>query len=167
MNNSDFKVLIVCTGNTCRSPMAEGILKSILRDRGISNIEISSAGIGAMRGAPATSFAIEAARNWGVNITGHIARQLTRSLIDDADLILAMAPEHVEFILRNQPEAARKTFLIKAFPSPYSSKQERVQDPIGGPLEEYNQTYLELDEILRKIANRIIQLSESLKKDPK
>ncbi len=147
--------------------MAEGILKSILKDRGITNIEVSSAGIGAMSGAPATSFATEAARNWGVDIAGHIARQLTRGLIEKADLILAMAPEHVEFIVRNQPEASGKTFLVKAFPAPYTSSQEMVQDPIGGTLEEYSQTYLELDEILRKIANRIIQLSESLKKDPK
>ena len=52
MNSPDFKILIVCTGNTCRSPMAEGILKSILKDRGITDIEVSSAGVRAVRGAP-------------------------------------------------------------------------------------------------------------------
>jgi protein-tyrosine-phosphatase len=145
--------------------MAEGILKSILRDKGIGNIRVSSAGIGAMNGMPSTPYAIEAARNWGVDISKHKANMLTRSLIEGADLILAMAPEHVETVLRKDPNAAKKTFLLKAFPAPYSSSQEKVQDPIGGTLGEYNQTYLELDEILRRIINRIIELSDSLKKD--
>jgi protein-tyrosine-phosphatase len=144
--------------------MAEGILKSILKEKGIEDIRISSAGIGAMTGMPATPFATEAARNWGVDISNHRARRLTPKLIEEADLILAMAPEHVVEILRKRPDAVRKTFLVKAFPAPYSASQERVQDPIGGSLDDYNQTYLELDEILRKIADRIIQLSESLKK---
>jgi protein-tyrosine-phosphatase len=164
LDKSDFNILIVCTGNTCRSPMAEGILKSILKEKGIDDIHVASAGIGAMVKMPATPFAVEAARNWGVEISGHRAQQLTPKLIEEADLILAMAPEHVEEILRRKPDAVRKTFLIKAFPAPYSSSQERVQDPIGGTLDDYNQTYLELDEILRKIVNGIIQLSESLKK---
>lgn len=144
--------------------MAEGILKSVLKEKGIDDIRVASAGIGAMVKMPATPFAVEAARNWGVDISGHRAQQLTPKLIEEADLILAMAPEHIEEILRKKPDAAGKTFLIKAFPVPYSSSQERVRDPIGGTLDDYNQTYLELDEILRKIVNRIIQLSESLKK---
>jgi protein-tyrosine-phosphatase len=144
--------------------MAEGILKSILAEKGILNVRVTSSGIGAMVGMPATPFAVEAAKNWGVDISGHRARQLTPKMIEEADLILAMAPEHVQDILRKKPDALKKTFLIKAFPAPYSSSQERVQDPIGGTLNDYNQTYLELDEILRKIVNGIIQLSESLKK---
>ncbi len=91
-----------------------------------------------------------------VDITGHLARQLTGNLVERADLILAMAPEHVEAIIRRNSDAFRKTYLIKAFPAPYSATQEKVQDPIGGTLDEYNQTYLELDEILRKIVNSII-----------
>jgi protein-tyrosine-phosphatase len=165
LNNLEFNLLIICTGNTCRSPMAEGILKAILKDRGIKNITVSSAGIGAMNGMPATPYAIEAAKNWGVDISSHRAREITRDMIEKADLILGMAPEHVDAVVRKNPKAAAKTFLIKAFPAPYSPSQEKVQDPIGGTLNEYNQTYLELDEVLRKIVNRIIELSDSLKKD--
>jgi protein-tyrosine-phosphatase len=165
LSNPEYNILIVCTGNTCRSPMAEGILKAILKERGINNIQVSSAGIGAMNGMRATPFAIEAAKNWGVDISNHLASQLTGNLVERADLILAMAPEHVEAIIRRNSDAVRKTFLLKAFPTPYSSSQERVQDPIGGTLDEYNQTYLELDEILRRIVNSIIQFFDSLKKD--
>lgn len=165
MTNPEFNILIICTGNTCRSPMAEGILKSILKERGIEKVHVGSAGIGAMNGMMATPYGIEAARNWNVDISNHRARQLTRDLIDQSDLILAMAPEHVETVLRKAPNAGKKTFMLKAFPTPYSSSQERIQDPIGGTLGDYNQTFLELDEILRRIVNRIIELSGSLKKD--
>lgn len=165
MSVSKYHVLIVCTGNTCRSPMAEGTLKSIFTEKGVNDIEVSSAGIGAMSGFPATPFAIEAARHWGVDISRHRARMLDRSMIGSADLILAMAPEHVETILHKEPSAASRTFLIKSFPERYSLSQEGVDDPIGGTLEDYNQTYLELDEVLRRIEGKIIELSKTLKKD--
>jgi protein-tyrosine-phosphatase len=146
--------------------MAEGILKSLLSQRGINDIHVSSAGIGALSGMPATPFAIEAARHWNVDISGHRARQLTRQIVEDSDLILAMSQEHVETVLQKSETAAARTFLIKAFPAAYSSSQQAVQDPIGGYLENYNQTYLELDEIIRKIEGKVIEMAGSLKRDP-
>jgi len=145
--------------------MAVGILRALLKEKGVENIEVTSAGTGALDGYPATLFAIEAAKYWGVDISQHRARQIDRSIIESADLILAMSPEHVEAILRKEPSAAPKTYLIKAFPVRYSPSQERVEDPIGGMLEDYNKTYLELDEILRKIEGKIIGLPNSLKQD--
>jgi protein-tyrosine-phosphatase len=145
--------------------MAEGILKALLNERGIDHIQVSSAGIGALSGMPATPFAIEAAKHWDVDISGHRARQLTKKMIDDADLILAMSHEHVDSILRKDPDALKKTYLFKGFPQGFSPKQEGVRDPIGGALGDYNQTYLELDEALRRIENKIIEMSASFKKD--
>jgi protein-tyrosine-phosphatase len=143
--------------------MAEGILKALLSEKGIEHIHVSSAGIGALSGMPATPFAIEAARHWHIDISYHRARQLTRQMINTADLILAMSRAHVDYILEKEPDAGIKTYLIRAFPTPYTQYQEEVKDPIGGTMEEYNQTYLELDEILRKIESRIIEISGSFK----
>jgi protein-tyrosine-phosphatase len=159
-NNQRFRLLIVCTGNTCRSPMAEGIAKKIAQEKVLSNFDISSAGIGTADGYPATDHAIEAAKHWDIDISGHRSTALSKRLVSEADLILAMAPEHAERILSIDRNLNDITFLMKGFPTPYNSGQARVDDPIGGSLEQYNQTFLELDEILRKIFPKIIEMSE-------
>jgi protein-tyrosine-phosphatase len=166
LNQQTINILIVCTGNTCRSPMAAGILKSLLKDKGLDNIKVSSAGVGAHNGMPATPFAIEAAKLWGVDISGHTSRLLTPGFLHDSDLVLVMSLEHYYAIRRKAPEAISKTFLLKGFPDPFKPSQDGVHDPIGGSLDDYNQTYMELDEILRRIENQIIQWLESNKKNP-
>lgn len=165
MNQRKFQVLLVCTGNTCRSAMAEGILKSLLKQKGEGNIIVSSAGIGGLEGYPASGFAVEAAKNWDVDISSHRARQLSYQMIKTADLILAVSSEHADYVLREEPEARGKTYLLKSFPIPYKPSQEGVRDPIGGSLEQYNQTFLELDETVRRIEGDIVQLAKSSKKD--
>jgi protein-tyrosine-phosphatase len=145
--------------------MAEGILRSLMAERGITNIKVSSAGVGALEGMPATPFAIEAAKVWEVDISSHVARQLNTRIVDNSDLILVMSPEHYEAIKRKMPQALSKTYLYKGFPEPYSVGQEGVHDPIGGTLNDYNQTYMELEEILRRVEGRIIQLAESFEKN--
>lgn len=165
MNQRKFQVLLVCTGNTCRSAMAEGILRSLLKQKGADDIIVSSAGVGGLEGYPASGFAVEVAKNWHVDISGHRARQLSHETIEKADLILAMSPEHADYILRTEPEARKKTYLLKSFPKLYVPSQEGVNDPIGGSLDQYNQTYLELDEAMRRIEGNIIQLFKSRVKD--
>lgn len=161
MESDNFKLLIVCTGNTCRSPMAEGIARKIAQEKGLDNFVVFSAGTGTADGYPATDYAIEAAKHWDIDISGHRSTALTRESAGKADLILAMSPEHVERILSLDKSLKDITYLMKGFPAPYTIGQARVDDPIGGTLEQYNQTFLELDEILRKIFPKIIEMAEN------
>ncbi|UCE66157.1 MAG: low molecular weight protein arginine phosphatase [Candidatus Zixiibacteriota bacterium] len=159
MNKNRFQVLFVCTGNTCRSPLAEGILKNLLKSKGIEHIQVSSAGTAGLDDLPASENAVLAAKVWDVDISEHRSRPINSRIIESSDLILAMSPEHVNYILKLSPAAKNRTYLIKGYPTPFSPSQEGVRDPIGGPLDFYNQTYLELDEILRRIEGDIIDIS--------
>lgn len=141
--------LFVCTGNTCRSPMAEGALMVLLEKERPGQYEVFSAGTSAATGHPATMYAIEAARTWDCDITGHSSQPLTAELIEGADLVFAMTENHHAEILRICPKAAARTYLLKSYPD-LSSKGAGVADPIGRPLEKYNHVFLEIGEYLGK-----------------
>ena len=158
MSDDKFKVMFVCTGNTCRSPMAEGGLRKLLENRGITDIEVYSSGTAAASGYPATSYAIEACRIWEADIRDHRSRPLTEELIEDTDLILTMMPSHCYEVFRLSPEARSRTFLLKNFPEPGCDGEE-VVDPIGGSLDMYNQTFLEIGEEIGRILPNIIEMA--------
>jgi protein-tyrosine-phosphatase len=107
-------ILVVCTGNICRSPIAEGILRDELQRRlGDDAPEVISAGVSGWGGSPATPEAVEAANERGTDISGHAARRLSRRDVDRADLILCMAAEHREEVLHAVPRASERTFTLK------------------------------------------------------
>ena len=106
------RILFVCTGNTCRSPMAAGLFAKILQEKGVTGVEITSAGLVAVDGAPASAEAIEAMRRAGVDLTGHRARRLTREMALAADLVLTMTRRQKEAVLALAPEAGEKIFTL-------------------------------------------------------
>jgi protein-tyrosine phosphatase len=107
-------VLVVCTGNVCRSPIAEGFLRTALRRRaGADAPDVSSGGTAGWEGASAMPEAVRAAAERGVDIGGHVARRLTRGHVVDADLVVCMAAEHRDAVQHAMPEAADKTFTLK------------------------------------------------------
>ena len=107
-------VLVVCTGNICRSPLAEGFLRGILDRRfGDAAPKVSSAGTAGWEGSPAMAESVQAALERETDISGHLARKLEPSMVEAADLIVCMAGEHREAILRARPAAEPKVFTLK------------------------------------------------------
>ncbi|HEY4089982.1 MAG TPA: low molecular weight protein-tyrosine-phosphatase [Luteibacter sp.] len=104
------KILITCIGNICRSPTAEYLFRHRLGEG--SKIQVSSAGLGALTGHPIDASALELLREHGIDGSAHRARQLDRSLLRSADLVLAMERDHVGSITRMAPEASGKVFLL-------------------------------------------------------
>ena len=151
-----FTIVFVCTGNTCRSPMAEGALRMLLNRQRPDQFEVVSAGVAAASGYPATLYAIEAAKIWSCDISGHKSQPLTGELIDRADLILGMSGRHVQEVLRLRPGAREKTYLLKSFPDS-NPVGEGVEDPIGHALDRYNETFLEIGEYLGKHLSEIVK----------
>jgi protein-tyrosine-phosphatase len=151
-----YTILIVCTGNTCRSPMAEGALRTLLERERPGKSVVMSAGIAAATGFPATMFAIEAARIWDCDLSHHKSQPLQPRLVEQADLILCMGPEHLAEVLRQVPSARNKAFLFKNFPDG-RKHGDTVEDPIGQALEQYNQTFIEIGEYLGKFLPEIVR----------
>ena len=103
------KIMVVCVGNICRSPVGERLLQQRLKDAGIT---VTSAGIGALVGHEADSVAAEVAAENGVSLEGHSARQFTAELAADQDLILVLEPGHRRAIGENNPQLMGKVMLF-------------------------------------------------------
>jgi len=106
-------ILVVCTGNICRSPMAEGFLRRLLSSRGATGIELSSAGTSGWDGSGAVPESVEAAAERGADISGHLARRLDRQMLEGADLALAMSAEHRDRAVDLSPSIQPRAFTLK------------------------------------------------------
>jgi len=122
-------VLFVCTGNICRSPIAEGLFRRLLGNR--KDIEVASAGVHAVRGQPPSLYAVEVCEQDGVDIRNLRSQPLTAALVDQATHIFAMTGAHVETIHMLFPHGAEKTFLLREFEEPGATVWRDVPDPIG------------------------------------
>ena len=142
-------VVFVCTGNTCRSPMAEALLKKRIADRlkcELSELEdrgivVASAGISAAPGGRSATEAMQALGERGLDLSQHESQPLSERLVRFADVILAMTRGHREAILNQWPEAEGRVHLI-------SRGTGDVSDPIGGPLDQYRRCAEQLDGFL-------------------
>jgi protein-tyrosine phosphatase len=142
--------------------MAEGGLRKLLENDGCSTIAVFSSGTAAASDFPATAYAIEAVRLWDADINEHFSQPLTPKLIEQADLILCMSTSHCRDVKRIVPSAREKTFLLKNYPEA-GCEGEEIEDPIGGSLDMYNQTFLEIGEELGRILPLIKEAAASEK----
>ena len=155
MGNNKRMILFVCTGNSCRSIMAEGLLKKALKGLGKGNFEVSSAGTGARDGFTPTFETIEVMKEEGVDVSGYKSKRLTDELINEADLILVMEAAHKEDIAIRVPEAAPKTYLLKEFGLEKTKMDPEylgVPDPIGRPMEVYEASFNAIKREIERIA---------------
>ena len=122
-------VLFVCTGNICRSPIAEGLFRRLIGNR--KDIEVVSAGVHAVRGQPPSLYAVQVCAEEGTDISGLRSQPLTATLVDQATHIFAMTGAHLETIQALFPHTAEKTFLLREFEEPGTTVWREVPDPIG------------------------------------
>ncbi|WP_081954469.1 low molecular weight protein arginine phosphatase [Neobacillus niacini] len=142
------RILFVCTGNTCRSPMAEAILKS----KKIDGLQLKSAGIYAATGSEASAHAKKVLNDNNID-HNHSSKMLNLESIHWADVILTMTGSHKNVILQQYPETTGKVFTLKEFTGDHFDVD--VVDPYGGNLAIYQETYRELDKLITKAIEKL------------
>ncbi len=143
-------LLFVCTGNTCRSPMAEALARKMISDRlgcppdqiEEAGVLVMSAGIAAVLGAPASPEAVEVIGAYGIDLKDHQTQPVSETLVRHADYIFTMTHAHRQAILAQWPEAAERTFLL-------SPEGIDIADPIGGPVERYRRCAQQIQRALQ------------------
>ncbi len=150
-------ILFVCTGNTCRSSMAEALLKDMIKEKGSKSDEMNiySAGIFAIEDMGASSQAVIAMENRGIDLTKHKSRLITKEMIEDADLILTMTVRHKKLIHEIESSAKGKVFTLKEYAGSDPKIPLDITDPFGQPVDEYNKTADEIRGALLKVLEKI------------
>lgn len=136
-------ILFVCTGNTCRSPMAEALLNYYGKD----THQAKSAGVFAMSGEPASKHAITAINNKGIQMN-HSSKQITEDLLNWSSHVLTMTANHKQFLVSKFPKYEEKIFTLYEYAN---GNHREISDPYGGPLTKYENTLTELEGLVKKI----------------
>lgn len=149
-----FNVLFVCTGNTCRSPMAAVIAQRALKDRGWDHVSVRSAGTSAYHGGGASGGALRAASAAGLDLEDHMSQPLSVDLVQWADLILPMTPSHMHDV-SDLGGAERAEPLGSFAPEAGDGVASTIPDPFGGSDSEYARTFERLATMVEEMLTRL------------
>jgi protein-tyrosine-phosphatase len=147
-----YNLLFVCSGNTCRSPMAEAITRDLLRQRGWAHVDVRSAGTGAVPGAAASQEAIDVAREYALDLEQHESQPLTAELVGWADLILTMGTSHMHVVA--DLGGGEKVAMVTDFVDGADSGQP-IADPFGGDHEGYRDAFRQIGAAVTSLLDRL------------
>jgi len=156
-------ILVVCTGNICRSPMAEGLLRHALAaETGpLKSLRVLSAGVAARPGEPISENSVIALKKTGIDIRGQVSRALTQELLDDALVVFGMTESHLAIIRAQARPVPRELHLFREFLPPPAEKE--IGDPWGGPLKIYESSR---DEMVEAVPSVLAYLKTLVGKSP-
>ena len=149
------RILVICTANICRSPVAAALLRDRLRQRGLDGWTVGSAGTWAMDARPASRYSVNVMGRHGFNITDHRATMVEERHLRDADLALTMEDGHAEALRAEFPAQAHKVYLLTEM----IGRGYNIPDPYGGPEAGYQAMYDELVAVIDGGMERIIALA--------
>ena len=145
-------ILLVCTGNTCRSAMAGGLFEKAIDDDGVGCININTAGINVYMPTPASDNAVKVMEEMGIDLSDHMSKQVTKEDIDEADLVLVMTLSHRNTLIDLYPQYSDKIYTFPEFA--YGSDDE-ISDPFGGDEEEYRECAHQLKDAIDAVISKI------------
>lgn len=155
-SDAPWQLLFVCTGNTCRSPLAEVVARRELAFRGATDVLVGSAGTHAWPDAPASDGSILVALEQGLDLSGHRARLLTPELVAGARLILTMGSSHRE--LAEEMGGAGRAALLGGYAT---GRARGIADPFGGDLDAYREAFADIESEVRAALDRILPAAGS------
>lgn len=140
--------------------MAEGILKKMLKEKNIDYIQVSSAGTNSWGGCPASLSALKTGESSGIDLKNHLSRKVTRKMLEEADLVLLMSSDHLDYIKELNKDLIEKSFLLKSFPQRQEDKSYWIRDPIGGTKDDYRRCFIDLNESIKRMLPELIDLAK-------